>query len=297
MTSSGAQREPQPFAGALHDLALSHRAAWLADVLPPGPCLLWGVDVSLATTLAADGTRTVLLLERTEAGVEAAAHGLGSGVAVRHAPAVDTGDSGSTADPGPLPDGLASAVIDTTSDHEPAAQVGTLLGRLADSTALVVVTAPGGGAAMAAELDARGRPGSVHVQELRTASCIAVGHDPDVVPGLGELLPADAQVDVVLAGVAPQPSVLLGGDAGPAVGLRSRDELVAELRDLDEQIGRAETLRVHELEADLATEQAARAELERALATRDGHIAELLGSTSWRLTAPVRWVSDTVRRR
>ena len=70
-------------AGALADLAAEHRARWLAAVLPHGPCMVVAGGAALASTLAADSRRAIVLVEHNAARVEVASRVVAPGVRKR----------------------------------------------------------------------------------------------------------------------------------------------------------------------------------------------------------------------
>lgn len=321
-------------AGAIADLAAEHRARWLGTALPDGPCLVVAGGALLASALAADGRRPVVLVERTAARVELALRTVAPGVRVVHG-ALDRIDL--------APATFTSAVVilspacDCVTDVQAADD---LVGR---HGAIAVVAAPRLAARARTALERTGRAVSSFEQLLRAASCIGVGEAPVVAGSWAATSPAAAEAAVLIAGTVGVPSALLGPDTGPTT-LRAIDELVDEVTAAD---GRApsverDTARVADvrrlvLEAEQAIDvvlglhsrldatradldatradlDATRADLDATcaqLARLDAELAaakarasalttrvdELLASSSWNVTAPMRWLSDRIHHR
>jgi hypothetical protein len=321
-------------AGAIADLAVEHRARWLGTVLPDGPCLVVAGGALLASALAADGRRPVVLVERTAARVELALRTVAPGVRIVHG-ALDRIDL--------APATFASAVVilspacDSVTDVQ---AVDDLVGRQAD---LAVVAAPRLAARARAALERTGRAVSSFEQLVRAASCIGVGEAPVLAGSWAATSPAAAEATVLVAGTVGVPSALLGPDTGPTT-LRAIDDLVDGVTSADGRAGSAERdaarvadvrrlvleaeqaidmvpglhsrldatradldatradldatradldatrARLVRLDAELATAKACAS----ALATR---VDELLSSTSWNVTAPMRWLSDRIHHR
>lgn len=284
-----------PFSAELDDLAHTHLATWLAEVLPTGPCLVWGGGPSLASVLTAAGDRTVLLVEPTTAGAEHASRHLSPGVRAQPPP------SGSLTRSDDLPGrgSYASAFVLLTADGDAHELVTSIAGHLASDAAIAVRAAPGTGADVLATLEGLGWEAAVVHQEIRSASCLALQnheftHPPAPAHHLPGIEPRTIEADIVLAGTVATPSVLLGGDASPERWWQDREDLVTHLRSMDQQLLTDDMRRIEELEAALS---ATRADAEQQATESAQRIEELLGSTSWRMTAPVRRVSQALRRR
>lgn len=279
---------PVPFAGGLADLATAHRMVWLAQVLPPGACLMWACGPSLAAAVAGDGSRTVLLLEPAPGGAERALAQGAPGVSVRDAQAY-----GRTSQNGAEP--FASLVVALDEHDDPAEVLPGLLGRLHRRGAIAVVHEGDTWPDTLELLQGAGRRPSIVHQGMRVASCIGVGDDlVTAVPDASLHVDADDPFVIVTDGLLAEPSVLLGGPARPPVWATDAEEAVDTLRRFDEQVSAERLTRVRELEGALAAVEAdlAAAHLEsRDLALQ---LEAVLTSTSWRLSAPGRWASDAV---
>jgi hypothetical protein len=278
---------PAPFAERLADLAAAHRMAWLAQVLPPGPCLVWAGGPSLAAALAGDGSRTVLLLEPTARGAERALAEGAPGVTVRHAPDVASSPALDGA-------GFASLVVVLAPDDDPRRLLPPLVERSHQRGAIAVVDRHGRWQAALDVLRGLGRAPDVVHQAVRTASCIAVADDPVTATPETSLAPDASDAVLLVDGLSPDPSVLLGDAAGPPAWTQSADEAVAALRRFDEQVRTEQIARIRELEAALAAADAERAAAQHVADDRGLQIDALLSSTSWRISAPARWASDVV---
>lgn len=276
-----------PFEAELVDLAAEHRMAWLADLLPSGPCMLWAGGPSAAATIAADGSRTTLLLEPTERATEVAlAHGA-PGVIVQHAP-TDVGG------PTIARQGFASVVVMSREEDDLGTLLPCLLAHALARCAVVVVDRHGHADLAMEVLRGSGRDPSVVRQVLRSASCIEVDDQPVTIRPETATRPITDEAVFVVVGVTSEPSVLLGGDAGPARWLGDATAAIVSLRSFDEQIGTVDVRRIHELERALADAEHTSAELGRLATDRADQIEALLGSTSWRISAPARWASDVL---
>lgn len=284
-----------PFSAELDDLAHTHLATWLAEVLPTGPCLVWAGGPSLASVLTAAGDRTVLLVEPTTARAEHASRHPSPGVRAQPAP------SGSLTRSNDLPGrgSYASAVVVLTAAGDAHEVVTSIAGHLASGAAIAVRAAPGTGADVLATLEGLGWEATVVHQEIRSASCLALQNHDLTRPsaparGLPGIEPRTIEADIVLAGAVATPSVLLGGDATPERWWHGREDLITHLRDLDQQMLTDDMRRIHELEVALS---ATRASADQQAALSAQRIEALLKSTSWRMTAPVRRISEALRRR
>src|SRR5688572_6033138 len=82
MPSARPDAPPPTVDAEMAELGRAHLARWLDEVLPPGPCLVWAGGTSLASLLAADGRRAVLLIEPATADLEAATRRGSPGVAL-----------------------------------------------------------------------------------------------------------------------------------------------------------------------------------------------------------------------
>jgi hypothetical protein len=308
-------------AGALADLAAEHRARWLGSVLPEGPCLLVAGGALLASALAADGRRAVVLVERTAARVEVASRSVAPGVRIVHG-SVDRVDLG--------PATFASAVVLLSPAHDSVTEV-QAAGDLVDGQgAIAVVAAPGLAARARAALEGTGRTVSSFEQLVRAASCIGVGEAPVLAGSWAATSPAAAEAVVLIAGAAGAPSALLGPDTGPTTLRAGLEELVngvtaaeTRARSAERDAGRVADVRRLLLDAEQAVDvvpglharlDATRAELDAtrehvvrldvelaaANARASAHAArvqELVASTSWNVTAPMRWLSDRILHR
>lgn len=285
---SGTELErPVPFGDRLHGLASAHRMAWLAQVLPPGSCLLWAGGPSLAAAIAADGSRTVLLLEPTARRAERALAEGAPGVIVRHAATVD---DTSAADGG----GFANLVVVLTAGDDPAELLPPLVERVHRRGAIAIVDEGGAWQAAVDVLRRLGREPAVVHQTVRSASCIAVTDEPAPATPETSLAPDAGCAVLVVDGLPALASVLLGGPAGPPHWIDDAAESVAALHRVDEQVAEERVARIRELEAALATAQAERAAAQHVADDRALQIEALLSSTSWRISAPARWTSDVV---
>lgn len=263
------------------ELAGAHLARWLDDLLPPGPCLVWAGGVTLASALATDGRRAVLLVEPRPAALEAAARTPRAGVTLAEAPA----------------DGLrfVSAVVIADPDAPEAGLDPLLRGPLEDA-AVAVVTDPTGARAVSACLVAGGRTATTVDQHVRLASTIGTDDRPQIARSLGA--PADApDAVVVLAGIDGRPSVLVGSDAGPSRRWGQVEWVRHSLRDVDVELRADDTTRIEALEEEVDHGARRAEELEVHIDGLQRRIDDLEGSTSWRLSAPLRWLSDRATRR
>lgn len=287
---SGTELErPVPFADRLDGLAAAHRMAWLAQVLPPGSCLLWAGGPSLAAAIAADGSRTVLLLEPTARRAERALAEGAPGVIVRHAARVD---DTSAADGG----GFANLVVVLRAGDDPAELLPPLVARVHQRGAIAIVDEDGAWQATVDVLHRLGREPEVLHQIVRSASCIAVTDEPAPATPETSLVPEAGCAVLVVDGLPARPAVLLGGPAGPPDWIDDAAESVAALRRFDEEVAEERVARIRGLEAALATARAERAAAEHVAHDRALQIEALLSSTSWRMSAPARWTSDVVAR-
>jgi hypothetical protein len=315
-------------AGALVDLAAEHRARWLATVLPEGPCLLVAGGALLASALAADGRRAVVLVERSAARVEVASRTVSPGVRILHG-ALDRVDL--------APATFASAVVVASPAYDCVAAVEAADDLVSRHGAIAVVAAPRLAARAQSALERTGRTTSSFDQRVRAASCIGVGESPVVAGTSATTVPAAAEDVVLIAGVAGVPSALLGPDTGPTTLRASVDGLVngvtaahTRARSAERDAARVGDVRRLLLEAEQAIDvvpdlharlDATRADLDATRADLDAtradlvrleaelatanarasanatRVEELLASTSWNVTAPMRWLSDRIHRR
>lgn len=300
-------------AGALADLAAEHRARWLAALLPAGPCVVVGGGAVLASTLAADGRRAVVLVERSAARVEVASRTVAPGVRVLPG-APDTIDL--------APGTFTGAVIILSPAYDCDAAVAAIDDLVDRLGVIAVVATPGLAGAARLALERTRRSLTSFEQLVRAASCIGVGDAPVVAGSWAAGPPATAEAVVLIAGAAGAPSALLGPDTGPTTLRASIDDLVngvtaahTRARSAERDAARVADVRrllleaeqaidtvpdlQHGLDATRAHVAALEAELAAANARASAHAArveELLASTSWSATAPLRWLSDRMRR-
>jgi hypothetical protein len=265
-------------AAELDDLLGAHQASWLSEVLPAGSCLVWAGGPTLAAVLAADATRTVLLIEPEERALEGALRLASSGTQVR-----GPGALGDLAD-------FASVVVALHGHPDPRELLEPILARHRADAPVAVIASPEAAPAVLEALAADGRSGSIVAQHLRLSSSIALGSEAVQVQGLEGSQHASPAAVIVVSEIEPAPSVLLGRDAGPTQWWTDVDRVHATLHRLDLELRTAEVVRIDELDAALTEANALASE-------RMDRIHELLASTSWRLSAPVRWVIDAKRRR
>lgn len=278
-----------PFADRLAGFADAHRMTWLAQALPPGACLLWAAGPSLAAALAADESRTVLLLEPTARGTERALAEGAPGVIVRHAA---DGRLAASAEGG----AFASLVVVACGDDDLAELLPSLIEHLHPRGAIAVVDDRGTWQEAVDVLRGLHRAPVVVHQAVRAASCIAVDDQPAPAVPETALAPDDSDSVLVVDGLPITPSVLLGGAAGPPAWGDDPAEALAALRRFDEQVAEERVARIRELERALASAEAARAAAQHEADDRALQIAALLSSTSWRFSAPARRASDVVAR-
>ncbi len=272
---------PSTLAAEGRELAQAHLARWLDELLPPGPCLVWAGGVTLAAVLAADRRRTVLLVEPRTADVEEATRQARAGVMVRGADAIADGRR------------FASAVIMAGTD---AGSESALWSSVVDA-AVAVVSDARSAEAVAARLEAVGRRSIVVRQHIRLSSTLdsdGVADYVDRLPGTGA---EEAATVIVLAGVEARPSVLIGPDAGPSRWGAELDDLRQSIRQVDEELHADHVVRINELEAKVSEAGVRYRALETHAVGLQQRIDDLEGSTSWRLTTPLRWVADRARRR
>jgi hypothetical protein len=301
-------------AGALADLAAEHRIRWLAAVLPEGPCVVVAGGASLASALAADGRRAVVLVERSAARAEVASRTVAPGVRILHG-ALDAIDL--------APRSFAGAVVVLTPAYDCVTTV-EAADDLVDGQGVIAVVAPPSLAVRArAALERTPRTLTSLEQIVRAASCIGVDDAPVVAGNWAGTSPAAAEAVVLIAGTAGAPSALLGPDTGPTTLRASVDDLVngataahTRARSAERDAARVADVRrllleaeqaidaVPELQAGLDATRARlvryEAELGDANARASAHAArveELLASTSWNVTAPMRWLSEKILHR
>lgn len=269
---------------------------------------------ALASVLAADGGRAVVLVERSAARVEVASRIVAAGVRVLHG-APDELDLARAS--------FASAVVVLSPAYDAVTAVEAADDLVARDGAIAIVAAPRLADDAGAALGRTGRTVTSFDQLVRAASCIGVGEAPVVAGTWAATSPAATEAVVLIAGAVGAPSALLGPDTGPTTLRASIDDLVngvtaahTRARRAERDAARVGDVRRLLLEAEQAIDSvpdlharldASRAELVRydaelaaANARASAHamrVEELLTSTSWRLTAPVRWLSDRIHRR
>jgi hypothetical protein len=283
MSSTKAGEEsPSTLAAEATELGQAHLARWLDELLPPGPCLVWAGGMTLAAVLAADRRRPVLLVEPRERAREDSAR--------RPRPGVTSGGADAVAD------GMRfdSGVIVAGADAAVPLIEQLVVGALRDATVAVVVE-PGQVDRVVAALEAMDRRPTAVRQHLRLASTLGADDRPASSQCLS---PAEDQPStvVVLVGVEALPSVLVGRDAGPTRAWAEVEWVRRSIRELDAELQAVDRARIDELEAQVAGAAQRLAELEARAAGLQQRIAEVEGSTSWRMTAPLRRLSDRVKR-
>lgn len=295
-------------AGLLEDLARQHVIRALEEILPrEGSVLVASRDHALADALAAGG-RAVLLATPTPALSEVATGRCASTVAVV---------TGIPADCGPL--SSAVLVLGTHDEVEPA--VKGVDGHVRPGGSIALVVPPELADAAADALSSTGRAVQSYDQVLKATSCIGGDGPVQTSSSAGS---ADRIAVIVLAGDARlAPGALLGHDANPDTWRSATSELVlalkqaqqaqrtllpaseqlatarAQLLDAEQALAEVLDLRAREQHAQdqvqalaqqLATSQASAQRLE-------ARVDDLLSSTSWRVSAPLRAVSNLFRRR
>lgn len=279
---------PVPFASGLADLASAHRMTWLAQVLPPGACLMWAGGPSLAAAVATDGSRTVLLLEPAPGGAERA---LAQG-----APGVSVGDARSprqiaATDAGPF----ASLVVALDEQDDPTEVLPPLVAAVHERGAIAILHPGSTWPDTVAVLRGLGRHAAVVRHSIRVASCLGVRDEPvPAVPDAALHADSDDAFVVITDGLPEDPSVLLGGPAGPPAWVADADQAIDVLRRFDEQVSAERLARVRALEGALAETEAALAAVRLEADDLARQLDAVLTSTSWRLSAPGRWASDVV---
>jgi hypothetical protein len=265
------------------ELGRAHVARWLDEVLPSGSCLVWAGGVTLASVLATDGRRAVLLVEPAVGDLEEATRRPRVGVTLGGADALDPGDR------------YASGVI--VAGRGPLAPLldRVLDGPLRDAVVAVVVD-PAGRDEVVAALEAAGRPSVTVPQHLRLASTLGSHDAPLPAATLGG--PQDEPMTlIVLTGAVPAPSVLVGSDAGPTRSWADVEWVQRCIRDVDAELRAVDAVRIDELEAEATAAARREHDLEVNVDGLQRRIDDLEASTSWRLTAGLRWASDRARRR
>jgi hypothetical protein len=294
----------------LEDLARAHVSRWLANALPAeGACLVVDRDPALAQALAAAG-RVVALAVPTAALAELAANRCGAEVLVTQ---------GLPADPGPL----ACLVVASGSAVDLDALLTALDPVLPAWATVVVVALPDRAADIREVLEARGRSTRSHPQVVRAASCIGTGEAGLLAADLGGEQLQPVRVLVISGEVQGRPDALLGADSGPRAWRDASAGLVSSLQEAhrrhQELLPAAqERDEARDLLKDAEQELAVLPDLQRRLAAAEGRadrttaelqvaqqdadkhrarVEELLGSTSWRAGAPLRFMSDLLHRR
>jgi hypothetical protein len=171
-------------AAELADLLRDHQGAWLAELLPAGPCLLWDGDPHLARTLASDGRRTVALVALDERARELAVRSSSPGVQVRTPSSVRV-DGGFAA---------LVALLDGVDDTV-APVLEPLLPLLAEGAVVALITRPDLAEEARQHLVADGRHTTVVPQVLSLASTLGAEGRPTV-----ELPRHEPCTTIVLAG-------------------------------------------------------------------------------------------------
>lgn len=283
MSSTRAGGEPSStFDDEVSEVGQAHLARWLDEQLPPGPCLVWGGGMTLAAVLATDRRRSVLLVEPHARAREEASRRSRPGVALGGADAVDEGLT------------FDSGVIVARPDQ--ASVVEQLLAGALRGAAVAVVVDPADADQVVAALEASDRRPTTVRQHLRLASVVGADDRPLPADWLG-LTEGEPDTVIVLDGAETHPSVLIGRDAGPTPAWADLDWLRRSIREVDAELRAVDAVRLGELEEQLTAAEHRRAELEARAASLQQRIAELEASTSWRVTAPLRWVSDRTTRR
>jgi len=246
----------------------------------------------LASVLAADRRRTVLLVEPAPGDLEEATRQARAGVGL--------GGPEDVTDQSRFVSGVVIAGSDDLGPLLPR----LLLGALSEAV-IAIVTDARHADSVAAVLLASGRPATAIPQHLRLASTLGTDHPSTMADELSLLgRDHDPTAVVVLAGIEARPSVFLGRDAGPARQWAEADWVRQSMRRVDAELRADDAVRIDELTSDLAESERQRQELDqqhRELAQHaaglQGRIRDLEASTSWRLTVPLRWISDRVKRR
>ena len=279
------------------ELGDAHLARWLDELLPPGPCLVWAGGMTLAAVLAGDRRRPVLLVEPRAADLEDAGRRIRPGVRLTGVEALDAGQP------------FASAVIVAGADDDLELVLRSLLDGPADRSpdrppldepVVAVVAEPTGVATVLTALERWGRPAVVARQHLRLASTLGI--DGGAAPAeCLEPRDGEATAVVIVSGSvplasAPEGSVLVGPDAGPTRAWAEAEWVRQSIRQVDAELRAVDAVRLEELEARLQEAEQRRHELEAYADGLERRVADLEGSTSWRVTAPMRWVSDRTRR-
>ena len=138
-----------------------------------------------------------------------------------------------------------------------------------------------------------GRRATVVWNQIRLASTVAVSDASTAAsPQVRSLSQArrDPTAALVLSDIDPIPSVLIGADAGPASWWSDTEALRGTLQQIDEEMQAAAVGRERDLEQALA-------DAEHRWQDAESRLSALTGSTSWRVTAPLRRASDIVKRR
>jgi hypothetical protein len=284
MSSTRAGEEPSSTLDAeAAEVGQAHLARWLDELLPPGPCLVWAGGTTLAAVLATDRRRSVLLVEPHAGEREEASRRSRPGVALGGPDAVGDGMT------------FDSGVIVADADGD-AGVVERLVGGALRDAVVAVVADPADATWVVPALEAAGRRPTTVGQHLRLASVVVADDHPLPAGWLG-LTEGEPDAVIVLDGADAHPSILIGRDAGPTPSWADLDWLRRSIREVDAELRAVDAVRLGHLEAQLTAAEQQRAELEARVASLQQRIAELEGSTSWRVTAPLRWVSDRTTRR
>lgn len=285
------------FARELAELMASHRARWLADVLPAGPLVVWGGGRALAATLCADPSRTVVLLEPSEAAASAAMKQGCPGLRTVHV--ASSHSAGSDLEEMGLRD-LVGMVMVPRSPSEIDVVLPLLARHCVPTCAICIVVSSDDADHAARSLESLGRQDAVTLFQ-RSSACSRIE------PAQGSLAPtvradpAEGGPDIALAlsGVPAQicaaGDVLLGHDVGLRTWRAGVDQMAATVALLDQHVDEQTTSRVRQLEGALALEQQRGADAQRSAEEWAAQVDLLHSSTSWRITAPLRRITALVR--
>ncbi|MGQ0832704.1 MAG: hypothetical protein ACT4OV_13610 [Microthrixaceae bacterium] len=299
MASSESVIERPTFARELDALAEAHRAAWLASVLPAGPALTWSVGRAIAAALCTDGSRGVVALEPLEAVAADVMRRGSAGLRVLHAagprPSVpDLAGLGLT--------GFRSIVVAADDALELAIVLPQLVAAAEAGCTVCVIDPPDPDAAVEMLADNGLEGAVVHVQRVLAASHIAPrAQSPAPATVDGDVRDIEAERVLVTCGIAQAErdasSVRLGHPTGTTSWRTGVDQMAASLARIDRTVGDLHAARVVELEAALDVAQHRNDLAQQETAAWAERVELLRRSTSWRVTAPLRRVTDLLRRR